>query len=578
MATITEQIVREAPEIEAYKLGLLKSGKKLADTGLQLPTQRVANLSALENQAIGQTGTTGGIGGYRTLARGGRGTLGAGLGTMGRALGALSYAPEYQDASASALGRSEQRLAGSTGEYGGGPGYTAQGFNAQQGPAALGYGAGQFQRGQGYTAQGFQGGPGYTAQGFQGGPGYAAGQFGTADLGPQSYTAESFDPSSVSQYFNPYEDAAVQQALTDIRRQGDIAGTQQDAAAVQAGAFGGSRQGLQSAELSRNVLEQQGRTAAGMRQAGFQSAMQQAQGDFANQQQRAQAQAQFGTQAGQQAFEDAQRRQQAQAQFGTSTGLQSFEEQQRRQQAESQFGTQSGQQAFEDAQRRQQAQSQFGTSTSQQAFEDAQRRQQAQSQFGSSYGQQTFQNQQQAQQQAFEDQQRRRQAQSQFGTQQGQQAFEDQQRRQQAAAQQQQGIASVYGNLANTQSALAGQYGNIGQAQANLGVQQLNSAQQAQQQGLGEIQAMQQAGGLQRQQTQSALNADFSNQQRQIYEPQTRLSWLSDIYKGAPSSQSSIGSQVAAATPAPSIFQQAAGLGTGLIGAAAGAKSIGKLF
>tara|TARA_R110000824_G_scaffold232864_1_gene421059 strand:+ start:370 stop:594 length:225 start_codon:yes stop_codon:yes gene_type:complete len=74
------------------------------------------------------------------------------------------------------------------------------------------------------------------------------------------------------------------------------------------------------------------------------------------------------------------------------------------------------------------------------------------------------------------------------------------------------------------------------------------------------------------------LNADFSNQQRQIYEPQTRLSWLSDIYKGAPSSQSSIGSQVAAATPAPSIFQQAAGLGTGLIGAAAGAKAIGKLF
>tara|TARA_R110002051_G_scaffold108563_1_gene181304 strand:- start:445 stop:1839 length:1395 start_codon:yes stop_codon:yes gene_type:complete len=464
---------------------------------------------------------------------------------MGRALGALSFAPGYQDASAGALGRSEQRLAQSTGQFGGGPGYTAQGFNAQQGPAALGYNAGQF-----------QGGPGYTAQGFQGGPGYAAGQFGTADLGPQSYTAESFDPSSVSQYFNPYEDAAVQQALTDIRRQGDIAGNQQNAAAVQAGAFGGSRQGLQSAELSRNVLEQQGRTAAGMRQAGFQSAMQQAQGDFANQQQRAQAQAQFGTQAGQQAFEDAQRRQQAQAQFGTSTGLQSFEEQQRRAQA----------------------QSQFGTSTSQQAFEDAQRRQQAQSQFGSSYGQQTFQNQQQAQQQAFEDQQRRQQAQSQFGTQQGQQAFEDQQRRQQAAAQQQQGIASMYGNLANTQSALAGQYGNIGQAQANLGVQQLNAAQQAQQQGLAGISAQQVAGGLERQVGQAGLNAQYQNDLRQLYEPQTRLSWLSDIYKGAPSSQSAIGSQVSPQAPTPSIFQQAAGLGTGLIGAAAGAKAIGKLF
>ena len=109
-------------------------------------------------------------------------------------------------------------------------------------------------------------------------------------------------------------------------------------------------------------------------------------------------------------------------------------------------------------------------------------------------------------------------------------------------------------------------------------MQQLNAAQQAQSQGLGEVQAMQQAGDLQRQQSQAALNADFSNQQRQMYEPQTRLSWLSDIYKGAPSSQSAIGSQVAAVPPAPSFLQQAAGLGTGLIGAAAATKQVGSLF
>ena len=243
MVTTSEQIVREAPEIEAYKLGLLKSGKSLADVSLKLPTQQVAGLSALENKAIGQTGQAGGIGGYQALAQSGKDTLGTGLGTMGQALGALSAAPKYQAASAGALGRSEQSLGQSTGRYGGGPGYTAQGFNAQRGPAALGYSAGQFQGGQGYTAgqfqggQGytagqFQGGPGYTAQGFQAGPGYAAGQYGTADLGPQSYTAQSFDPSSVSQYFNPYEDAAVQQALTDIRRQGDITGNQPNWAAM----------------------------------------------------------------------------------------------------------------------------------------------------------------------------------------------------------------------------------------------------------------------------------------------------------------------------------------------------------
>jgi hypothetical protein len=288
MATTTEQIVREAPEIEAYKLGLLKSGKTLADISLQLPTQQVAGLSALENQAIGQTGQAGGIGGYQGLAQGGRDTLGTGLGTMGRALGALSYAPGYQDASAGALGRSEQRLGQSTGRYWRRAGVHGPRLQRPARTRCFRLWCGPVPR-----RAGLYGGPVprraglYAAQGFQGGPGYAAGQYGTADLGPQSYTAQSFDPSSVSQYFNPYEDAAVQQALTDIRRQGDIAGNQQNAAAVQAGAFGGSRQGLQSAELGRNVLEQQGRTAAGMRQAGFQNAMQQAQGDFANQQQRA---------------------------------------------------------------------------------------------------------------------------------------------------------------------------------------------------------------------------------------------------------------------------------------------------
>ena len=426
MPTITEQIVREAKEIEAVKLGLLASGKSLADIALELPTQKVAGLSPREQQAVAQAGLAGGLGEYRQLAQGGRETLGTGLGTMGTALGALSTAPGSVAEAAGALGRAEQRLALSTG----------------QGPAALGYDAGQFQRGAGYAAQ-------------------------------------AFDPGTVSPYFNQFEDAAVQQALSDISRQGEIARNQQNAAAVQGGAFGSARQGLQSSELTRNILEQQGRTAAGMRQAGFQSAMQQAMEGFEQQQRRAQAQSQFGSSALQQAFEDAQRRQQAQAQFGTTVG---------------------------------------------------------------------------------------------------QQAFEDAQRRQQAAAAQQQGIASIYGNLAGTQQALAGQYGDIGQAQANLGVQQLNAAQQAQQQAVAEFQALQQAGGLERAQTQAALNADFQNQQRQLFEPQTRLSWLSDIYKGAPSSQSAIGSQVAPQAPTPSLFQQVASAGTGLLGAAAGAKQIGKLF
>ena len=444
MVDYSESIVREAPEIEAYKLGLLKSGKTLADTALRLPEQRIAGFSGAEREAFARSNQAGGIGGYQALASTGRGTLGSGLGTMGQALGALGTAPGYIGQSSGAVGQAGRTIQGSYDPY--------------------------------------VGAPVYSAQQFSGAPGYSAQQFG----GAPAYSAQGFDPSSATSFFNPYEDVAVQQALGDIRRQGDIASNQQAANAVQAGAFGGSREGIQRAELDRTVLEQQARTAAGMRQAGYDNALQQAQASFENQQRRSQAESQFGTQVGQQSFEDAQRRSQAQSQFGTQTG----------------------QQAFEDAQRRAQAQSQFGTQT------------------------------------------------------------------QLAAAQQQQGLASLYGNLASAQGDIASQYGNIGQAQGNLGAQQLAAAQQAQTQGLSGLQALMTTGNMQRQQQQAALDASQGNAQRQMYEPYTRLAFLNDLYKGAPSSTSSIGNQVAPAPLTPSVFQQIGGIGTGLLGAAQASKTL----
>ena len=53
MATNTEiQIVREDPEIEAYRLGLLESAKKLADQPVTLPAQQIAGMSGLSTSAI----------------------------------------------------------------------------------------------------------------------------------------------------------------------------------------------------------------------------------------------------------------------------------------------------------------------------------------------------------------------------------------------------------------------------------------------------------------------------------------------------------------------------------------------
>ena len=70
---------------------------------------------------------------------------------------------------------------------------------------------------------------------------------------------------------DPYIDQVVQQQYADINRLGN---EQQQAladAAIQAGAFGGSRQAVGSAEIGRNVLDQQARTGSALRSQGFQS-------------------------------------------------------------------------------------------------------------------------------------------------------------------------------------------------------------------------------------------------------------------------------------------------------------------
>ena len=116
---------------------------------------------------------------------------------------------------------------------------------------------------------------------------------GTGDLATavQEFqrTGGRFDPASISDFMNPYEEAAVQQALADIRREGQIAESGLNAQAVGAGAFGGSRAAVAAGELNRNIIDQQARTAAQMRAAGFESAAERARAAFEAQQARRQA-------------------------------------------------------------------------------------------------------------------------------------------------------------------------------------------------------------------------------------------------------------------------------------------------
>ena len=112
-------------------------------------------------------------------------------------------------------------------------------------------------------------------------------------------TTGAYDPRSYQQFMDPYMEDVIARTQADIGRQGQIQAQGIGAQAVRGGAFGGSRQAVAEQELNRNVMEQQARTGAQMRSAGFQQAQQQAQNAFQNQMARQQSAAQLFGQLGQ---------------------------------------------------------------------------------------------------------------------------------------------------------------------------------------------------------------------------------------------------------------------------------------
>jgi len=106
-------------------------------------------------------------------------------------------------------------------------------------------------------------------------------------------TTGAYDPQSYASFMDPYMEDVIARTQADIGRQGQIQAQGIGAQAVRGGAFGGSRQAVAEQELNRNVMEQQARTGAQMRSAGFQQAQQQAQNAFQNQMARQQSAAQL---------------------------------------------------------------------------------------------------------------------------------------------------------------------------------------------------------------------------------------------------------------------------------------------
>lgn len=118
------------------------------------------------------------------------------------------------------------------------------------------------------------------------------------------------------------------------------------------------------------------------------------------------------------------------------------------------------------------------------------------------------------------------------------------------------------------QMALAGGLGSLSGQLANIGGQQASLGGMEQQLGQQDVNFLYNLGSQQQQQAQRVLDATRASNLQNIYEPYQRVAFLSDIYKGAPSSQMAF-TQTSQASPSP--FQQIAGT---LVGGAATAKAL----
>jgi hypothetical protein len=253
-------------------------------------------------------------------------------------------------------------------------------------------------------------------------------------------SAQAYNPSAAAAYMNPYQKEVTQQGLLEMRRQADIARQGQAAQAVGAGAFGGTREGVQRSEFERNVQDQ-------MQQRIMQ--------DYAQNYLQAQ-----------------------------QAAMQGFESQQGRQLAGGQALGQAGMQFANLGQG-------IGGLTAQQAGIDLSK-------------------------------------------------------------------AQALGSLGGQMGGLGVQYGAMGEATQQLGAADVGL--------LGNV------GLLERQNEQAQMDAIRATQMQEVMDPYQRLGFVSDIYRGAPTTQMSMTSQTA---PSASPLQTAVGLGIAGLSTAAAGKTAG---
>jgi hypothetical protein len=91
-------------------------------------------------------------------------------------------------------------------------------------------------------------------------------------------------PQAYQQFMSPYQQQVMDTTLSEFDRQRQIAQQQIGAKAIQAGAFGGAREGVQQAEFGAQSLQDRAALQAQLLQQGFGQAQQAAQTAFTQQQ------------------------------------------------------------------------------------------------------------------------------------------------------------------------------------------------------------------------------------------------------------------------------------------------------
>ena len=266
-------IVREAPFLETQRANLLGSAAALAGKPVTLPQQKLAGFSGATNQAFNLAQQ--GIGGYQPYLGQAAGQFGQAGQLLGSAAGQIPLAGQdlaQQQAQLQAAGYTfdpQSQFLGAAGQtfdpqsqFLGAAGQTFDPQSQQLGVAGqtLGEMAAQRQ----LAGQQLGAGEGILgALGQRGGIGRLDEARQAAFLGAGDITGR------IGDFQDPYQQQVIDSFQTEAARSAELARNRAGQQAVQSGAFGGSRSGIESAELERNIADVTQRNVAGLLSQGY---------------------------------------------------------------------------------------------------------------------------------------------------------------------------------------------------------------------------------------------------------------------------------------------------------------------